>query len=345
MKCLTTIQRTATSAAAVLTLASITATNVTAHEPAVTPAGHAPIGVMGDHIHKAGSAMLSYRYNKMGMKGNLDGTNQVSTGQILSRFMMAPVEMDMEMHMVGAMVGVTEDLTLAAMGSYIRKEMQQVMRNGMRFRASVEGLGDTKIGAIYRLAQPTHHTQLLLNAGLSIPTGSVDERVSTPMNPSAKAGYPMQLGSGSWDPMLGLTLTHHLSEAWSTGAQARSVFRLHDNSEGYRFGNEYGLSGWVAHSATDWLSLSARLDGRVLGDVRGSDSELNPMMMQMANPDLTGGTRVDALLGANIVLPDSWGAASGQRLAIEFGAPIYQHLDGPQMETDYRLTAGWQLAF
>jgi hypothetical protein len=33
------------------------------------------------------------------------------------------------------------------------------------------------------------------------------------------------------------------------------------------------------------------------------------------------------------------------RLALELGAPIYQDLNGPQMETDWMLTVGWQKAF
>ena len=31
---------------------------------------HAPIGVMGEHMHKKGEYMLSYRFSHMQMKGN-----------------------------------------------------------------------------------------------------------------------------------------------------------------------------------------------------------------------------------------------------------------------------------
>ena len=36
------------------------------------PDDHAPIGVMGDHAHKAGEWMLFYRYGFMKMDGNRD---------------------------------------------------------------------------------------------------------------------------------------------------------------------------------------------------------------------------------------------------------------------------------
>ena len=35
----------------------------------------------------------------------------------------------------------------------------------------------------------------------------------------------------------------------------------------------------------------------------------------------------------------------GRRFALEFGVPVYQHLGGPQLKTDWVLTAGYQYAF
>lgn len=35
------------------------------------PDGHAPISVMGDHYHKKGELMFSYRFMPMWMEGNL----------------------------------------------------------------------------------------------------------------------------------------------------------------------------------------------------------------------------------------------------------------------------------
>ena len=59
-------------------LALLVSTFSIAHEtaPAAASMGassHAPVGVMGDHHHKVGEWMLSYRYMAMEMEGNLDG--------------------------------------------------------------------------------------------------------------------------------------------------------------------------------------------------------------------------------------------------------------------------------
>jgi len=59
------------------------------------------------------------------------------------------------------------------------------------------------------------------------------------------------------------------------------------------------------------------------------------------DPNLRGGTRVDALIGINFVTP----GLKYLRLAAEAGAPVYQDLDGPQLETDLVFTLGAQYTF
>jgi len=68
------------------------------------PDSHAPIGVMGDHTHKKGEFMFSYRYMLMGMDGMLDGSDDISNAEIMNRgYAVTPTEMTMQMHMLGAM--------------------------------------------------------------------------------------------------------------------------------------------------------------------------------------------------------------------------------------------------
>jgi hypothetical protein len=61
----------------------------TAHEgpwTAARPDGHAPISVMGDHMHAMGEWMVSYRYMTMDMEGLLDGSNEVSKATATSNY-------------------------------------------------------------------------------------------------------------------------------------------------------------------------------------------------------------------------------------------------------------------
>ena len=46
--------------------------------------GHAPIGVMGDHVHGAGEVMLTYRLMPMAMKGLQNGTAELSDAESLA---------------------------------------------------------------------------------------------------------------------------------------------------------------------------------------------------------------------------------------------------------------------
>ena len=36
---------------------------------------------------------------------------------------------------------------------------------------------------------------------------------------------------------------------------------------------------------------------------------------------------------------------AGQRLGVEIGIPVYQDLDGPQLERDWTFRAGWQWVY
>ena len=75
-----------------------------AHEgpwSASRPDGHAPITVMGDHMHAKGEWMLSYRNMTMDMEGMLKGSDTIaatSAGYGMMG-MMLPKEMRMDMHM------------------------------------------------------------------------------------------------------------------------------------------------------------------------------------------------------------------------------------------------------
>ena len=57
-----------------------------ADTPKSRPDSHAPIGVMGDHGHKTGEVMLSYRFMAMGMQGLQSGTSTVEIAEVLKDF-------------------------------------------------------------------------------------------------------------------------------------------------------------------------------------------------------------------------------------------------------------------
>lgn len=326
---------------------------------------HAPIGVMGDHMHKKGEFMLSYRFMYMQMEGNRVGTDEVSETEIATTvpnvffgnpmqpptLRVVPTEMPMQMHMIGAMYAPTDWLTIMTMGMFVQKDMTHTtFQGGMgtnilgTFETSTSGIGDTKLAFLLRLLQKNKH-HIHANVGLSIPTGSITEtdEILTPMNmrPTPRLPYPMQLGSGTFDPSLGVTYTGKTEKiAW--GGQASYLLRLGENEENYTFGNQFSLQTWGMYGFANWISASLRFSFYDLQSIDGQDSNI-VAPVQTANPDFHGGQGIDTSFGVNLL--GTKGFTKDFRLGLEFDLPIYQDLNGPQLETDYNITVGLQYAF
>lgn len=328
---------------------------------------HAPIGVMADHRHKQGEWMLSYRFMTMDMDGSRDGTISLTPEDIVTAFpnrffgqpmqpptlRVVPTQMTMNMHMVGAMYGLSDRVTLMAMTSLKDNDMDHLtfmggvgtMRRG-EFTTGSRGFGDSSLGAIIGLDDGSKQgRQINLNLGISVPTGSNEQtdQVLTPMGgmPTLRLPYPMQLGTGTWDFKPGITAFDRKGK-FSFGAQASARLPLGDNAEGYKFGSRFEGTGWIAYEPAYWLSLSTRLKGVSQGDISGFDPAI-VAPVQTADPSNIGGETIDLLFGVNLVGQN--GVLEGQRLGLELGLPIYRDLNGPQLETDRTITIGWQAAF
>jgi hypothetical protein len=332
---------------------------------------HAPIGVMADHAHRKGEVMFSFRAMRMEMEGNQIGTDSIDPDTIVTtvpnRFAslpmqpptlrIVPTEMRTDMYMLGMMYAPSDAVTLMVMGHYLEREMEHITyRGGMgtdrlgTFTTNPKALGDTKLAALFPLlgipgAEDETPDELTLRAGVSLPTGSIDETVEalTPMGtrPTIRAPYMMQTGTGTWDLEPALTYKGRRGRV-GFGAQGRAEIRLGDNEAGYTFGDVYEGTAWLSYRPAQWMSLSGRVRGRTMGRVEGIDPAIiGPV--QTADPDLQGGERLDLIGGINFVA--THGALTGHRLGIEIGVPVVQDLNGPQMAGQWFATVGWQKAF
>ena len=329
------------------------------------PDAHAPIGVMGDHMHKKGEIMFSYRFMTMWMSGNMVGSDEISDDEIVTtipnRFAMmpnmpptlriVPQDMQMNMHMLGVMYAPTDWLTLMLMGSYLTRNMELKTYQGMmgttvlgNFKTNTSGIGDTRIVGLVKIWK-THSHLIIGNIGFSIPTASIKEEgeVLTPMNMriTMRFPYPMQMGSGSFDLLPGLTYNGK-SDNLSWGGQLMSTIRLSDNKEDYNLGNRFQTTAWLGVPVKSWLSASLRGVYSTQQAIEGIDDDIMGPV-QTADPDMQGGSRLDVNVGVNIL--GQSGFTKGHRLAFEYYLPVYQNLNGPQMATKGSLMVGWQYAF
>ncbi|WOI54637.1 hypothetical protein [Parvularcula sp. LCG005] len=324
---------------------------------------HAPIGVMGDHTHKKGEWMFSYRLMQMQMEGNRVGESHVSPTEIVTGvenpfgmppyLRVVPEEMSMTMHMLGAMYAPSDRVTLMAMVNYTSQEMDHLTYQGMMgsnllgtFSTSAEGFGDVSVTALVSLFEK-EHLKVHGGLGLSLPTGSIEQTdaVLTPMNMQAdlRLPYPMQLGSGTYDLKPSLTLTNKTHDArFGGGVQYSGIVRLDENDAGYTLGDRHELTAWGAWSPDPRVSFSLRSIAWTKDSIDGDDALIRAPV-QTANPDFHGGEGVDPGFGMNLLGTE--GAIRGYRLGAELVVPVKRDLNGPQLETDWTATLGLQKAF
>jgi hypothetical protein len=325
---------------------------------------HAPIGVMGDHMHKKGKFMTSYRYMYMDM-GDLqnDGSNITAdtiATSVSNRFSringqpptlrVVPKKMDMHMHMFGAMYAPTDWLTLMVMSNYTDKKMKLTTYKGGSgttardtFTTQSNGWGDTKLTGLIHLFSTGNH-KVHLSIGTVLPTGSTSEtdQILTPMGmrPTKRLPYAMQLGNGNYGILNGLTYSgRHQKLTWGGQYSGTEFLGKHN---GYRKGQQHEVTAWTSFAPADTLSISTRLKYRHDSKIKGIDP-LITLPTQAANPDYYGGDVVAMLLGLNWVCQS--GYFSGVRIGLEAELPLMQELNGVRLEQNFNLMAGLQYAF
>lgn len=303
------------------------------------------------HTHPAGMWMFSYKFMHTDMSGLRDGTSKVSVDNVIPMmgtkygYMMAPTKMSMDMHMVMLMYGISDHLTLMGMTNYQDNAMDMLMNMGMGKGNKAEptmrtgGIGDSELRGIYRITD-----DLVGSLGLSIPTGDITQDFTT-MGMKFRAPYDMQLGSGTVDFKPALTYSDLSADAaWNWGGQASYTHHTGRNYAGYSLGDNVKLTSWLQRAlgpVSTWFRLAYSNTGHISGRDKQIQKILDPKMgapSPDADPVNYGGERLDGFVGVSF-------AAGPFSMGIEGGVPLYQNLNGLQLETDWYLTAGLQMMF
>ncbi len=312
------------------------------------------------HSHEKGMWMLEYRFMRMNMGGLLDGTSSVDSRDISGAlpgappvinparsYLMSPTQMQMDMHMLMLMYGLTDRLSLMAMANYRDNRMDMVMHMPMLDMfgtMETSGLGDSLLGGMLSI-----NNQWTTSLSLGLPTGKIDNTVDMTMrginpvtgmpmsvtNTGIYASYPMQLGSGTYDLIPGITYKASSTKlGW--GAQANYILRLGENDNDYSLGDKFEVFAWGKYVLNPSFLVSSKLTFTDWGKIDGRDPAIAARMSPAGDPEATGGTRVDLSLGLNGFF------GGGHSLGFEFAMPIHQNLEGPQMETDWIFSFTYQ---
>ena len=212
--------------------------------------------------------------------------------------------------------------------------MDMFPRDGHRFTEHSDGFGDVELLGTYTVCRAGVH-QFLVKGGLGLPTGSIDASMN-----GFPLEYIMQLGSGTVSLRPGFT---YLGQAmpWGWGTDFNSTVELGSNRNNYRFGNTYSATGWVARQITSWASVSIAATGELWENVHGADPRLALDDQPTNDPDRQGGKRLDASIGVNLYPT----FLRGHQFLVEGEFPLWQSLDGPQLQRSWLLRVGWQYDF
>lgn len=300
--------------------------------------------------HGAGMWMFEYRYSRMNMSDLLDTTTQVTADEVVASpygYMMSPTTMTMDMHMLMAMYGVTDNVTAMAMLHYMSNSMDMKASDGTPSAMSSSGLGDTVLTLFY-----TTPYKVTLGLGGGLPTGSINASgsmmMSAAMNMTGVLPYGMQLGSGSFELRPSIAYSDRFAD-FTVGSEFEYIYRANDNAEGYRLGDKSELSVWGEWHALKNFSVLARTTFSDVGKITGQHEKISLTMNHgetimpgspAADPSLYGGMRLDGSLGFKVNTADNMWA-----LKTEFTMPMYQNLWGPQMRTSWIASVGLEAMF
>lgn len=308
--------------------------------PEDRPDRHAPIGIRGGHPEDEGRWTFSYRYLRAGYSGLVDGDGDLSEQDVFDQgYSQTPTRLVTERHLFSGLYGYSDDVSFRIDVPWKSNDMDFVNSAGDSFSSRTIGLGDVVLTGMYSVTR--RETEYFhVDLGVAIPTGSREEKDTTPTSGGKKVTlpYPLQLGSGTTDLQPGLTY-FKLRENVSFGAQAKYSYRVGENSDGYTLGDETQITAWVARMFQEDLSGSVRIAFLHREPIDGQDPDLDPNFDPAADPDAQAGDRLDVMLGINYTRP------GGHRFAGEIGGPIFQDLDGPQLDADVLYSVGWQFSF
>ena len=316
----------------------------------------APLGVMTDHIHNKGQWMLSYTYMNTAQRGNNMGATKASDDMVYGQnYMMAPETMTMQMHMLMAMYGLTDKLTLMAMGGYMTGSMSMNMNGAMMnmpgmvmpmgdmaMQSYSSGFTDTRVYALYNFSNNSNQ-RIIGSMGISMPTGTIRATGTTMLGDNQRLPYDMQTGTGSFSIVPDFTYARKYGYFY-WGANAGADIKLNYNPLGYKTGNVYHATAWAGYQFLSFLSGTLRAEGVNMGGISGFDPVINNKYYQESDPTTRtanyGGTCVGMYAGLNFYFMKP--VLSHFRLMAEYGMPVYQDLCGIQLATRSNFYLGLQ---
>lgn len=243
---------------------------------------------------------------------------------------------------ISAAYGLTSDLSLGISLPYVRRANLREAEHGHAGGAALNtvaeqgdssGLGDITVLGKYRfLSDPGGRYQAAALFGMKLPTGKTGNRHSG----GERFGAEHQPGSGSWDPLLGASLTRR------TGNVSLDASLL------YTFARKGAQGTELGDRASFGIGLSYRLRGEDHHEGGGSaphahsawDAILELNREWEGKQKIAGAVQEDSGGSVAYVSPGiRFASSSGWAAVLSLGVPLAQHVRPSHAETKYRLAA------
>ena len=304
------------------------------------PAPPVPLGVRFANPLENQRFRVAYRFERMERRGLLNGDRHLSPRNVIddprNQYDRAPRTLEVTVHTVQLAYAPHPRATLIIEVPFLLKELETVHDSDPRTKDSSQGVGDVGFTLLVPFIRKGNESSSFY-IGFDIPTGSI-RRGGDEM----RLPFDLQIGNGTFDFEWGWTYRGEMD--WlSWGGQVSGRHPLGKNDLKYRVGSRFDASAWGAVRLLAGWSASLRLGWQKQNNIRmqGRDLTVDPILDPSDNPKKRGGTLIIVSPGLTFELP----RFGNQRLAVEFGIPVHQDLDGPQLKQDWSVKAGWQWAF
>lgn len=299
---------------------------------------------------------ISYTYAQSQFDEFYQGTNSQTYEDVLWRpgevrtkdnYPVVPTEISQEVQALRIGYDLDQDITLRVTMPFVKQSSDHIsiVPGYDAFNISSSGIGDVVVLADVALAR-TVNSVWRVGAGLSLPTGSIDEQGDTPRAPGdQQLPYTMQIGSGTFD-MPVLASYEKFENGFRWGVNAGAIYRLDKNDRDYRLGHKITAGGWLKFTALGLIEPGVRLSYRWQGQISGEDAELSvpnpafPYPAPVTDPSDFGGQQVDLAIFARMSL-----GSDGWFVQAEYSEPVYLDLNGPQTSENFHASLTLGISF
>jgi len=265
-------------------------------------------------------------------------------------FPIVPIKATQEVHTFDIGYRLNNKLKLSLSVPFVRQDTDHIstITGFEAFNIASSGLGDISLLSTWYMPI-NHNSAWQLSGGVSLPTGSIDEKGDTPRNGAGtieQLPFTKQLGTGTWDLPLSISYLRN-DGSWDWGTQITARIHLGENHRGYHLGDRYGINIWAQYFTKSFLHPGIKLAWQHIDPIHGVDTDLLmpglfPFPTAISNPAFFGGNNINL----SLLLKVCNAKTNCKKYAdLEFTKPVYRNMTGVQPREDYQFSISFGLKF